>query len=548
MTSPELNSLLDRLAQNRGLNSATDLKTDLSDLLAPNSMLGLRNAAELLFAAINKKERITIVADYDCDGATACAVLLRGLVLMGAIVEFFVPNRFEFGYGLSEPIVDHLANNTDQKPRWLITVDNGIASVDGVARANALGMSVIITDHHLPGETLPAAAAIVNPNQAGCEFPSKCIAGVGVAFYLLIALRAIFREQDHAAGTARIQDLVDLVALGTVADLVRLDHNNRVLVQAGLARMRSGKAKAGLIALAQVAGREMAHLSSTDLGFALGPRINAAGRLAEMEVGIQCLITDDLERAHRLATALNETNAQRKQVQAEMTAQAVKIAQSLSLVGNSAGLCVFHDTWHQGVVGLVASTLKDSTGKPCFAFAPANDGTLRGSGRSISGLHLRDALDWMSKQAPNLLIRFGGHAMAAGLSLERSQLEKFTELFEFSIAALMVSDQRTSARLDDGSLPAELFNFNTAKHLEEIVWGQGFASPLFVGQFSVVSQRLIKEQHLLLDLKFLDNRRVKAWYFGRRDTLPDQVNLRYSLVADRWGQKQETVLHISSVV
>jgi single-stranded-DNA-specific exonuclease len=437
----------------RGVAHADDTRLLLDGLAAPQNLSQVGAAATLLADAIEADAGMLIVADYDCDGATACAVALRGLRLLGAKVDYLVPNRFEYGYGLTPEIVELAAQ---RQPDLLITVDNGIASVEGVARANALGMSVLITDHHLPGAVLPAADCIVNPNQPGCGFPSKHLAGVGVMFYVLLALRSELRSRGRfdQATQPRLDALLDLVALGTVADVVRLDRNNRILVAQGLQRIRSGRLHAGIAALFQVAAKDARIARATDLGFAIGPRINAAGRLTDMTVGIECLTTDSYERALELARQLDSLNRDRREIESDMQLDALAALDETTIEARST-ICLFDEHWHQGVVGLVASRIKEKYHRPTIAFARSGDSELRGSGRSIEGVHLRDTLDLVTKQAPSLVRRFGGHAMAAGLTLPPEGYDGFVSAFEDatrascdrSLFARTVAHRRPAGRL-----------------------------------------------------------------------------------------------------
>ncbi|MGD9945594.1 MAG: single-stranded-DNA-specific exonuclease RecJ [Burkholderiaceae bacterium] len=525
--------VLARLLAARGIVAADELGRDMTRLLPPAAMKGLDRAARLLADAMERGERLCIIADYDCDGATACAVAVRGLRLLGALhVDYLVPNRFEHGYGLTVPVVELAAQHPRLgRPDWLITVDSGIASVDGVAAARAHGMRVIVTDHHLPGDALPDADAIVDPNQPGCTFASKHLAGVGVMFYLLLALRAELRRRhpESAAGRAPLQQLLDLVALGTVADLVRLDGNNRLLVAAGLQRIRAGRACAGLRALLRIAGRDEARCACSDLGFALGPRINAAGRLADISIGIECLLCDDAARADELTAMLDTMNRERRQIEHSMREQALD---ALPDDPDDAPAIVMHrDGWHEGVIGLVASRLKDRLHRPAIALAQAADGTLRGSGRSIPGVHLRDVLDLVDKRAPGLLLRFGGHAMAAGLSLQTARLDEFAQLFRQAV--LDFADPGCFARetLTDGALDAAQIDLALVEALESQVWGQGFPPPLFSDVFQVGRQSLMAGKHLRVELRS-GSRRLTAVAFGRTDPLPSPARLAYRLMRD----------------
>jgi single-stranded-DNA-specific exonuclease len=525
----------------RGVVSAGDLAPPLGDMHAPALLAQCQRAASLLADAIERRERLLIVADYDCDGATACAVGLRGLRAMGAEVDYLVPNRFEFGYGLTPELVE-LA--VQRHPDWIITVDNGVASVEGVERANALGIGVVITDHHLPGRRLPAARAIVNPNQPGCAFPSKNLAGVGVMFYVLTALRAELRSRGRfdQATQPRLGSLLDLVALGTVADLVRLDRNNRMLVAAGLQNIRHGRLQPGVAALFQVAGRSAAQARSEDLGFSIAPRINAAGRLTDMTVGIECLACDDADRALDLARQLDRLNQERRQIEAQMQLDAIAGIDA-SGFEDRRSIVLFDPQWHQGIVGLVASRIKDRYHRPTIAFAVAGEGLLRGSGRSIEGVHLRDTLDQVTKVRPELIERFGGHAMAAGLTLRQAHLAAFTDAFEAATRARAEPSLFTRLLVTDGALTAADIRPDLVEALDSIVWGQGFTEPLFINEFDVMEQRLAQERHLQLTLG-LEQRRLAAIWFGRQESLPARARLAYRLKFDTFGGLRRIQLQI----
>jgi single-stranded-DNA-specific exonuclease len=508
----------------RGIRSAADLAPGLSGLLAPTGLAQCPEAARLLADAIEQGRRLLIVADYDCDGATACAVGVRGLRWLGAQVEFLVPNRFEFGYGLTPELVDLAAQ---RRPDWIITVDNGIGSLEGVDRANALGIDVLITDHHLPGPRLPAARAIVNPNQPGCSFASKNLAGVGVMFYLLTATRAQLRERGRfqAATRPNLAGLLDLVALGTVADLVRLDTNNRALVQAGLDNIRRRRMQPGIAALFQVAGRDARVARCEDLGFAVGPRLNAAGRLTDMALGIECLLSDDFEHAMDLARRLDQLNRERRELQAQMQFDALSEIDGADFEQRRS-IVLFNEQWHQGVVGLVASRVKERHHRPTIAFARADEQRLRGSGRSIDGVHLRDTLDLVTKLAPGLIERFGGHAMAAGLTLRHADLPAFTEAFES--ATRTIADPRLFTEMidNDGPLAEADLTAELVGAIDSQVWGQGFPAPLFVNEFDVLEQRLVQGRHLQLTLGLGQSRLPGIW-FGFTGTLPRRARLAY---------------------
>ncbi|MEF8729653.1 MAG: single-stranded-DNA-specific exonuclease RecJ [Accumulibacter sp.] len=500
-----LHPLLARIYAGRGVRTSDELDYDFRSLLPPAGLTHTAEAALLLADHIARQRKILIVADYDCDGATACAVGVRALRAFGARVEYLVPNRFTYGYGLSPDIVELAAR---AGPDLLLTVDNGIASVAGVARARQLGMATLITDHHLPGDELPAADCIVNPSLAGCDFASKALAGVGVIFYVMLALRAELRRRGWFAepggrNEPNLAALLDLVALGTVADVVSLDHNNRVLVSQGLRRIREGRLTPGVRALFRAAGRNPAQASSVDLGFLIGPRLNAAGRLADMSLGIECLITDDPGRAMNIAQQLDALNRERREIESAMQAQASEqlAAWGAEMAGDAAAVSLFDPTWHQGVVGILAARIKERLHRPAFAFARANDGEIRGSGRSIPGLHLRDALDLVSKRSPGLLLRFGGHAMAAGVSLRESDFAFFSESFACVADELLAPADRTRTLETDGGLESAYFSLATARLLAAEVWGQGFPAPLFEDEFLVESQRILKEKHLKLRLR-----------------------------------------------
>ena len=524
--------LLARLYAARGIARAADLDTALSALLDPSLLKGAAEAATLLADAIAAKRRLLIVADYDCDGATACAVGVRALSAFGAEVSYLVPNRFDYGYGLTPEVVRLAA---ERKPDVIITVDNGIASVDGVAEAKRLGIATLVTDHHLPGDELPAAECIVNPNQPGCGFPSKSIAGVGVMFYVVLALRAELRRRGafNASPEPNLAALLDLVALGTVADVVKLDRNNRILVAQGLARIRQGKLQPGLRALFRVAGRESERASTFDLGFALGPRLNAAGRLADMSLGIECLVTDDLGQALNIAQQLDQLNRERRSIETDMQDQALAFLDTIDAT-DRASLSLYDPAWHQGVVGILASRVKDKLHRPVIAFARGNAGELKGSGRSIAGLHLRDALDLVSKRAPGLLLRFGGHAAAAGLTLREENLGNFEALFEAVVRGLVSPADLTRTLETDGPLEAGRMTLESARLLEGEIWGQGFPAPLFSDEFDVDKQRILKDRHLKLTLR-KGAARFEAIQFNFAGSVPATVHAAYRLAVNEFN-------------
>ncbi|QRQ86420.1 single-stranded-DNA-specific exonuclease RecJ [Cupriavidus oxalaticus] len=528
-----LHPTLARILAARGVARTAELATDLPELVPPGAMKGIGHAAAYLADAIAAGKRLLIVADYDCDGATACAVGVRGLRMLGARVEYIVPNRFEYGYGLTPEIVALAAR---QQPDVIVTVDNGIASVDGVAAANALGIDVVVTDHHLPGAELPDAAVIVNPNQPGCEFPSKNLAGVGVMFYVLLALRAELRRRGvyTQATQPPLQTLLDLVALGTVADVVKLDTNNRILVAQGLRRMRAGRMQPGVAALFRAAGREASRANTFDLGFGLGPRLNAAGRLADMSLGIECLLTDDANRAWEIAQELDSMNRERRDIEAGMQQEALQILEQpmAGLAGPDPSarftVSVFNDTWHQGVIGIVASRLKDKYHRPTITFAPGDEATIKGSGRSIPGFHLRDALDLVSKRCPGMMVKFGGHAMAAGLTVRAERFAEFQEAFEAVGKEWLTDDQLARVIETDGDIEDGCFSPEFVTLLEQQVWGQGFPAPTFCGEFDVLRQSVLKGKHLKLQLG-RGSQRFDAIWFNHAESLGASAQVAYRL-------------------
>ena len=541
LQSAGVHPLLAQLLAARGVDDARAIDPGLGALLPPQQLLGADAAARALADAIARGQRLCVVADYDCDGATACAVALRGLRMFGAQVGYLVPNRFRTGYGLSPALADEVARQPGGRPDWIVTVDNGIASIDGVARAAELGMRVLVTDHHLPGEQLPAAEVIVNPNQPGCGFPSRNLAGVGVMFYVLLALRSELRARGafDQASQPRLDSLLDLVALGTVADVVQLDANNRLLVAQGLRRIRDGRMQPGLRALFEAAGRDPARASSMDLGFSLGPRINAAGRLADMTVGIECLITDDAQRATELAQTLDAINRERRGIEGQMREQALQLLAELPQQPSArASICLYSPQWHEGVVGIVSGRLKELHHRPTVVFAPAGDGQLRGSGRSIPGFHLRDALDLVSKREPGLLLRFGGHAAAAGCTLRADGFARFAAAFD-AVAAELLSDALLARRLEvDGELPQQWFDAQIAALLQAQVWGHGFAPPLFSSHVEVLQQGQFGAAHLRARVRLLDDRaggatrELIAW--NRSDFLPARAHVAWRLDSNAW--------------
>ncbi len=535
-----LHPLLARLYAARNIASPAEIALEFAQLAPPAALLNCGRAAALLADAIAAGKRLLIVADYDADGATACAVGVRALRQLGATVDYIVPDRVALGYGLSPELVDLAAA---RGPDLLITVDNGIASIEGVARAKKLGIATLITDHHLPGDALPEADCIVNPNQPGCSFPSKCIAGVGVMFYVMLALRAELRKRGAFQGKEEpnFAALADLVALGTVADVVPLDANNRILVAQGLKRLRAG-ARPGLAALMAAAGRDPERASCFDLGFVVGPRLNAAGRLADMSLGVECLVTDDPARAANCAQELDKLNRERRRIESGMLEEAIAALEKLGDV-SGATVTLHEANWHQGVVGLIASRVRERAHRPTICFAPAGNGQLRGSGRSIPGLHLRDCLDLVAKRAPGLVLRFGGHAQAAGLTIGEQDLERFAHLFEETAAQMLPEAARMRVVETDGELEPAYRSLEVAQMLEAQIWGQGFPQPLFCDTFAVESQRVVGERHLKLRL-VKDGRRLEAMRFNSADFLPATVRAAYRLGVNEFNAMKTVQLTV----
>jgi single-stranded-DNA-specific exonuclease len=535
--------LLARLYAARGIRGMDELDTRSSALLPPQALKGAGEAAVLLADCIAAQKKILIVADYDCDGATGCAVGLRALRMMGATVDYLVPDRFTLGYGLS-PEVAQLA--AARQPDLVMTVDNGIASVEGVAELKRLGIATLITDHHLPAaltsEALPDAAVIVNPNQPGCNFPSKALAGVGVMFYVMLALRAELRRRGAYADKPEpnLAGLLDLVALGTVADVVALDRNNRILVAQGLARIRGGQTQAGVAALLTVAGREPGRAATFDLGFAIGPRLNAAGRLADMSLGIECLVTDDPARAMNIAQQLDAINRERRTIEAGMREDAELLLTSID-PGTRASLTLFDPGWHQGVIGILAGRVKEKLHRPTFAFARGNEDELKASGRSIPGLHLRDALDLVAKRHPGLLLRFGGHAAAAGLTLSEDRLAEFEAGFEQVCRELLSPTDLSRTLETDGPLETGYFSLDAVRLMQREVWGQAFPAPVFADSFEVLSQRILKEKHLKLKLR-KGAQHFDAIQFNFAESAPGRIHAAFRVDINEWNGTQTVQL------
>lgn len=544
-----ISPLLARLYAARGISQADHISTRMSDLLPPDAMKGMTAAATILADAIMQGQRVCVVADYDADGATACAVAVKGLRLLGLSPEklsYFVPDRFKLGYGLTPAIADLVADMPNGKADLLITVDNGIASVDGVARAKALGMQVVITDHHLPGSDLPAADAIVNPNQPGCDFPSKNLAGVGVMLYVLMGLRQVLRQHHWpAAEQANLGSLLDLVALGTIADVVSLDHNNRILVANGLNRIRQRRCCPGVLALYAVAGKQPDRAQASDLGFLLGPRLNAAGRMDDMRVGIRCLLAEDIGEAMTLAQALDRFNIERRSVEAQMKNDAAVILGQLD-IANTAGISLYDPNWHAGVVGILAGRIKEQLHRPTIVFAADGSGLIKGSGRSIPGLHLRDALDHLTKIHPDLIIKFGGHAMAAGLSIRETDFSLFQQAFDELVDQLLPLEARTHSLAIDGALADSELSLNTAKLLAEGIWGQGFPAPVFANRFQIIESRLLQDKHLKLTLG-CGQSRMDAIRFNDTTIPTAQDTLAYALEINHYNGVDRPQLRIEAI-
>ena len=549
----DLPPLLTRLYAARGVQTAAELDKGLARLIPFRQLKGIDAAVDLLVVALQQRQRILIVGDFDADGATASSVGVLGLRQLGAVhVDYLVPNRFDYGYGLTPEIV---AVALEREPDLLLTVDNGISSVEGVAAAKAAGLTVLVTDHHLPGAELPAADAIVNPNQPGCAFPSKALAGVGVMFYVLLALRARLRELGWFSAPRsepNLGELLDLVALGSVADVVPLDANNRILVHQGLARIRAGRARPGLRAVLEVAGRDPAGINSTDLGFILGPRLNAAGRLDDMSLGIECLLCEDPAMAREMAVQLDELNKDRKSIEQGMQREALARLKDLPVEDMPFGLCLFEPDWHQGVIGILASRLKERYHRPAIAFADAGNGLLKGSARSVSGLHIRDALDAVAATHPGLISKFGGHAMAAGLSLPQDNYDAFAAAFDAEVRRQLSADDLTGRLLCDGQLGGAEFDLDLAKALRHAgPWGQHFPEPLFNGVFEIIQQRLVGEKHLKLVLKTqCGTRTLDAIAFNiDRELWPNPnvrwVELAYKLDVNVFRERESVQLMIS---
>ena len=544
--APWMHPVLARVYAARGITSPEQLQDRLEQLEHWQSLGGISEAAELLKAAIGKRQKIVVIGDFDADGATASALAVRVLAQLGADVNFLVPNRFEYGYGLTPAIVDLACERF--APAVIMTVDNGVSSHEGVAAAKARGIRVLITDHHLAGETLPEADVILNPNLTGDAFPSKCLAGVGVVFYLLLALRQVM------GADVAMSDALDLVALGTVADVVPLDRNNRILVAQGLRRIRAGRCRPGITALLREAGRDPSEATAADLAFAVAPRLNAAGRLEDMAIGIECLLSDDPVTAQRLAASLSLLNQERREIEQDMQAEAMRVVDRLPSAEGPVGVCLFDPSWHQGVVGIVASRIKERLHRPVIAFARSGGGEIKGSARSINGFHVRDALDTVAARHPALLQKFGGHAMAAGLSLREQDYEPFAKAFD-EVARERLDDTALEQRiLSDGELtPAEM-----ELALAEAIraggpWGQGFPEPLFDGEFNVIECRVLQTRHLKMRVQPVGSRRTfDAIAFGADqamlDSTPNKIRILFKLDVNAWQGNRHLQLLVERMV
>ena len=549
---PHRHPVLRRVLAARAVESEGDLDHSLTRLLPPDGLLDLDRAAALLDDAIESSSRIVVVGDYDADGATGCAVAVRGLRRLGAAdVRFVVPDRRRHGYGLTPELVEVAQA---ERPGLIVTVDNGVSSVEGVARAKALGIDVLITDHHLPGVELPAADAMVNPNRPGDAFPSKSLAGVGVMFYVLGALRARRRERAGSGGGPNLAALLDLVALGTVADVVPLDHNNRILVEQGLRRIRAGRASPGVTALLRVAGRDIGHAVAADLGFAAGPRLNAAGRLTDMRRGIECLLSEDEGEAMRIAGELDALNAERREIEAGMQAQAAALLDAVDDAVPDAAVALFRGDWHPGVVGILASRVKDRLHRPVAVFAPDMDGEhLRGSVRSIPGVHVRDLLDIVATRNPGVVERFGGHAMAAGLTIRHAMLERFRDAFAAEADRLIPAETRQAVVLTDGEIPGPEFNLGLARSIRDAApWGQGFPEPVFDGVFRVAGERLVGGRHTKLRLRPRGvERPLDAIAFNREPPLAvnadGEVRMAYRFVVNAFRGEERPEIVVEEI-
>ena len=545
--SNSIHPILQQIYAARGLKDSMELEHKLAKMHSPSQLLGLELASQLLFTAIKDDKRIIVVGDFDADGATSSALMMSGLNLLGSTNhDFIVPNRFEYGYGLTPEISD-IAHQHGAEV--IVTVDNGISCLAGVARAKELGLTVIVTDHHLPGEQTPNADAIVNPNQHGCNFPSKALAGVGVAFYLMLALRQVMRDENWFAtkqiNEPNLAQLLDLVALGTVADVVGLDQNNRILVEQGLKRIRAGATRPGIQALIEISGKNQQQLVASDFGFGLGPRINAAGRLDDMALGIRCLLASDLYQARMMAAQLDDLNKTRREIEHGMQVEAEQVFKQLNLNRDDlpSAIALYQDDWHQGVIGIVAGRLKEKFHRPTIVFAQGDDGEIKGSARSIKGLHIRDLLENIDSQYPGLILKFGGHAMAAGLSIKEQDFDKFQQLFSQYANKWLTAEMLENVVLSDGELGKQEFTLDFARLLRESgPWGQNFPEPIFDNQFRLIQQRIVGDKHLKMVVE-VDGLAVDAIAFNIDvKQWPNQqcqwIHLAYKLDINEFRGKQ----------
>ncbi len=540
-----IHPVLARILAARGILGKEAVENTFSHLIPPHLMLNLDKAANLLADAIIDRKKMTVIADYDCDGATACAVAVQGIRMLGGNIDYIVPNRFDNGYGLT-PAISELTFREHQTD-ILITVDNGIASIEGVARANELGMQVLVTDHHLPGEHIPRDCIIVNPNQKGCPFPSKNLAGVGVIFYILLGIRAEMRRRNRfsQATQPHLDTLLDLVALGTVSDIVPLDHNNRILVSQGLQRIRNGITRPGITALFRIAGRNQQKASSDDLGFAIGPRLNAAGRLSDMTIGVECLLSQDMETAMRFARELDTFNLDRQRLESSMKQDALAKTANLNPADHYT-ICISSENWHQGVIGLLAARIREHYYRPTIVFTEDDHGNLQGSGRSIPHLHIRDVLAQIAERFPGIILKFGGHAMAAGLTIPKNTFHQFCETFEQLSRKQLSPEQLEPVTETDGSLATRYLTEDFVALLGSQTWGMGFPSPLFYDEFTVKRQRVLKNAHLKLLLE-RDGRLYEAIQFQNSTLLPDTVKLAYRPVLNTFNNRTTIQLTIETV-
>ncbi len=540
-----IHPVLAKVLSARGISRKEEIEDSFNHLMPPDQMLNLDKASVLLADAILNRKKMTVIADYDCDGATACAIAVQGIRMLGGNIDYIVPNRFDNGYGLTPAISEQAYH--EHQTEILITVDNGIASLDGVARAVALGMQVLVTDHHLPGEKIPQNCIIVNPNQKGCLFPSKNLSGAGVIFYILLGLRTELRKRNLFSKTTqpRLDTLLDLVALGTIADIVPLDHNNRILVSQGLQRIREGITRPGIFALFQVAARNIQKATSADLGFAIGPRLNAAGRLSDMAIGVECLLSKDLETAMAYAHELNTINRNRQRLEESMKEEALIKTAHIRPIDHYT-ICLASTDWHQGIIGLVATRIREHYYRPTIVFTEDSHGNLQGSGRSIPNLHIRDILAQIVEQFPGIILKFGGHAMAAGLTISKENFQQFCHAFEDLSRKQLTPEQLEPVTETDGSLDTRYLTEEFVKLLDNQIWGSGFPPPLFYDEFTVRHQRILKNAHLKLQLE-RKGKIYEAIQFQNNILLPDTVKIAYRPVINEFNNRKTIQLNIETV-